>query len=90
MYFKNVHPKFPDGGKMTQHLNDMELGDFLDFRGPSGLCIYHGNGDFAIRPDKKSPAVVRSARKVGMIAGGSGKWRLSCCPSEHSDSLKSA
>ncbi|XP_067935820.1 NADH-cytochrome b5 reductase 2-like [Watersipora subatra] len=72
VYFKNVHPKFPEGGKMTQHLHSMKIGDFLEFRGPSGLCVYHGNGNFAIKPDKKSPAAVKTAKRVGMIAGGSG------------------
>lgn len=72
MYFKNVHPKFPDGGKMTQYLNDMAIGDSMDMRGPSGLCVYEGNGRFAIKPDKRSAAVPRVATKVGMIAGGTG------------------
>lgn len=72
VYFKNVHPKFPEGGKMTQHLNDMQIGDNIDMRGPSGLCIYEGNGQFAIKPDKKSAAVPKFAKRVGMIAGGTG------------------
>ena len=44
VYFKDVHPKFPKGGKMSQYMNDMEIGDFLDFRGPEGLLIYKGKG----------------------------------------------
>jgi cytochrome-b5 reductase len=72
VYFKNVHPKFPDGGKMSQHLDSLKLGDTIDVRGPNGLLIYQGKGQFAIRPDKKTPATIRTVKKVGMIAGGTG------------------
>ncbi|XP_078608149.1 NADH-cytochrome b5 reductase 3-like [Branchiostoma floridae x Branchiostoma japonicum] len=72
VYFKNVHPKFPDGGKMSQYLENMQLGDFIDVRGPSGLLVYDGNGQFSIKPDKKSPAAQKTAKNVGMIAGGTG------------------
>lgn len=44
VYFKNVHPKFPDGGKMSQYLERMSIGDFMDVRGPNGLLIYEGLG----------------------------------------------
>ena len=36
VYFKNVHPKFPDGGKMSQYLDNLPLGETVDVRGPSG------------------------------------------------------
>lgn len=75
VYFKDTHPKFPEGGKMTQYLNKMNIGETMDMRGPSGLCVYEGDGLFAIKPDKKSPAVLSHAKKVGMIAGGTG-WPL--------------
>jgi cytochrome-b5 reductase len=29
VYFRGVHPKFPDGGKMSQHLDSLEIGWFL-------------------------------------------------------------
>jgi len=72
VYFKNVHPKFPDGGKLTQYLNDLPLGQTIDVRGPSGNLTYKGNGEFAIRPDKKTPPNVVRVKKINMIAGGSG------------------
>ena len=72
VYFKNVHPKFPDGGKMSQYLENMEIGDTIDVRGPSGLLVYQGNGTFAIKPDKKSSPKTVKATKVSMIAGGTG------------------
>ncbi len=73
VYFRNTHPKFPDGGKMTQHLEAMEVGkDSIDVRGPNGLLEYLGDGDFAIRPDKKTPPRKVHAKRVSMIAGGTG------------------
>uniref|UniRef100_A0A8C9TTW4 NADH-cytochrome b5 reductase n=1 Tax=Scleropages formosus TaxID=113540 RepID=A0A8C9TTW4_SCLFO len=72
IYYKNVNPKFPEGGKMSQYLENLRIGDTIDFRGPSGLLTYKGKGQFAIKPDKKSDAVIKTAKQVGMIAGGTG------------------
>ncbi|XP_067415408.1 NADH-cytochrome b5 reductase 3 isoform X1 [Emydura macquarii macquarii] len=72
IYFKGVHPKFPDGGKMSQYLDGLKIEDTIDFRGPSGLLVYKGKGKFAIRPDKKSEPVLKTVKYVGMIAGGTG------------------
>ncbi|XP_076304045.1 NADH-cytochrome b5 reductase 3 isoform X2 [Tachypleus tridentatus] len=72
VYFKNVNPKYPDGGKMSQYLDNMNIGDLIDIRGPSGLLEYMGRGKFAIKPDKKSPPNECTVRNVGMIAGGTG------------------
>ncbi|XP_063785224.1 NADH-cytochrome b5 reductase 3 [Pseudophryne corroboree] len=72
IYFKGVHPKFPDGGKMSQYLEGLKIDETIDFRGPSGLLTYDGKGVFKIRPDKKSPAVEQKVTKLGMIAGGTG------------------
>ncbi|KAK6472586.1 NADH-cytochrome b5 reductase 2 [Huso huso] len=72
VYYKNTHPNYPEGGKMSQYLNNMKIGDTIDFRGPNGLLVYKGKGNFAIRPDKKSEASKRSVKHVGMVAGGTG------------------
>jgi cytochrome-b5 reductase len=71
VYFKNVHPKFPDGGKMSQYLENMNLGETIKVRGPSGLLVYNGKGEFGIKPDKKSAAKTVKTAKVSMIAGNS-------------------
>ena len=71
VYFKNVHPKFPDGGKMSQYLENMKLGETIDVRGPSGLLVYNGQGEFAIKADKKAEPVIKKYKKVSMIAGKS-------------------
>uniref|UniRef100_A0A8D2LIN6 NADH-cytochrome b5 reductase n=1 Tax=Varanus komodoensis TaxID=61221 RepID=A0A8D2LIN6_VARKO len=72
VYYKNVHPKFPEGGKMSQYLDSMKIGDTIDFRGPNGLLVYKGSGNFSIKPDKKSAASMKFAKHLGMIAGGTG------------------
>jgi cytochrome-b5 reductase len=72
VYFKGVHPKFPEGGKLTQYLESLPLGATIDVRGPSGRLVYNGAGEFAIRADKKTPPTIVRVSKVNMIAGGSG------------------
>ncbi|KFO08224.1 NADH-cytochrome b5 reductase 3, partial [Balearica regulorum gibbericeps] len=73
IYLRGVHPKFPDGGKMSQYLDSLKIGDTIDFRGPSGLLVYKGKGsEFAIRPEKKAEAVTKKVKYVGLIAGGTG------------------
>lgn len=72
VYKKNVHPKFPEGGKMTQYLDALKIGDKIAFRGPSGKLQYLGNGKFSIKKLRKDPPQSVQAKKVNMIAGGSG------------------
>ncbi|XP_040184213.1 NADH-cytochrome b5 reductase 2 [Rana temporaria] len=72
VYYKNVNPKFPDGGKMSQYLDNLKIGDTIDFRGPNGLLVYKGKGKFAIRPDKKSEPQLKTTKHIGMLAGGTG------------------
>ncbi|KAL3077294.1 hypothetical protein niasHS_013283 [Heterodera schachtii] len=72
VYFRDVHPNFPEGGKMSQHLESMEIGDPLDFHGPSGLIVYDGNGHFLIRPDRMTSPVPRHFDEIVLIAGGTG------------------
>ncbi|XP_030221914.1 NADH-cytochrome b5 reductase 2 [Gadus morhua] len=72
VYYKDSHPSFPAGGKMSQYLDDMAVGDAIDFRGPSGLLVYNGNGKFSIRPDKKSEPKIKTFKHIAMIAGGTG------------------
>lgn len=72
VYKKNVHPKFPDGGKMTQHLDNMKIGDKIAFRGPSGKLQYLGKGKLSIKKLRKDPPQIVNVKKVNMIAGGSG------------------
>nr|XP_008006115.2 NADH-cytochrome b5 reductase 2 isoform X1 [Chlorocebus sabaeus] len=72
IYFKNVHPQYPEGGKMTQYLENMKIGDTIFFRGPKGRLFYHGPGNLGIRPDQTSEPKKKLAHHLGMIAGGTG------------------
>jgi nitrate reductase (NAD(P)H) len=65
-YLKEEHPRFPDGGWLSQYMNDMNIGDELDFKGPTGAIIYEGQGVFNIRGEKKQ------YKKIGCLAGGTG------------------
>ncbi|XP_047372100.1 NADH-cytochrome b5 reductase 2 isoform X2 [Sciurus carolinensis] len=72
IYFKNVHPSYPEGGKMTQYLENMKIGDTILFRGPTGRLFYQGPGDLAIRAYKTSKPEKKMVCNLGMIAGGTG------------------
>lgn len=39
VYFKNVHPKFPNGGLVSQYIHGLEVGQTLDVRGPTGRLV---------------------------------------------------
>jgi len=54
---------------MSQYLENMKLGETIDVRGPSGLLVYNGQGEFAIKADKKAEPVIKKFKKVSMIAG---------------------
>jgi len=68
IYRKNVHPKFPEGGLMTQHLESLNPGNSLLVQGPVGRLQYHGFGNFEIlrRP------FPNHRTNIGMLAGGTG------------------
>jgi cytochrome-b5 reductase len=63
-----VHPKFPEGGKMSQHLENMKIGDTIDFRGPSGRLVYKGHGKVSIKLLRKEPPVEYNVKKVSPFA----------------------
>ncbi|CAN0089370.1 unnamed protein product, partial [Phaeothamnion confervicola] len=67
VYFPDVHPKFPAGGKMSHHLEGLKIGDTIAMRGPKGSLTYKGKGLFNIA--RRGP---RKVMKIGMIAGGTG------------------
>ncbi|XP_034377252.1 NADH-cytochrome b5 reductase 2 isoform X2 [Arvicanthis niloticus] len=72
IYFKNVHPKYPEGGKMTQYLENMKIGDTILFRGPTGRLFYIEPGTLLIKADKTSEPEKKLVHHLGMIAGGTG------------------
>jgi len=66
VYKGGVIDRFPDGGKVSQYLDSLNVGDSVDISGPNGLVSYSGEGTFLI---KRKPTTVKN---VGMIAGGTG------------------
>ncbi|KAK9870296.1 hypothetical protein WA026_006384 [Henosepilachna vigintioctopunctata] len=72
VYFKNVVPRFPDGGKMTQFLESLKINDCIEVRGPSGRLQYMGNGEFIIKKLRKDPPEIVKVNSISMIAGGTG------------------
>ncbi|ORY92010.1 Oxidoreductase, molybdopterin-binding domain-containing protein, partial [Syncephalastrum racemosum] len=61
---------YPDhrqpGGKLTQLLDKVRIGETVDCKGPLGEYEYLGDGRYTIE------GVQTSARHIGMIAGGTG------------------
>lgn len=71
IYKANEHPKFPEGGKMSQHLDSLHIGDMQEMKGPKGHLNYLGKGKFTIKEMRK-PISQRNVKNIGMIAGGTG------------------
>jgi len=67
VYGPNIHPRFPEGGMMSQHVDRLKIGDSLLMEGPKGRLKYEGLGNFVIA---KKP--VTGKTKIGLIAGGTG------------------
>lgn len=55
-----------DGGKMSQYLDSLKAGDWVEINGPIGHIEYLGKGKF------KLPGQIRETNHVGMMAGGTG------------------
>jgi len=82
VYFANVHPRFPEGGKLTQLLDKLQVGDTIDVKGPLGEYIF--NTDLALPKGMARPADALTTfthtpsgdktpfDTIGFIAGGSG------------------
>ncbi|KAK9713817.1 hypothetical protein RND81_06G053000 [Saponaria officinalis] len=66
VYFKGQHPKFPNGGLMSQHLDTLQLGSIVEVKGPLGHIEYLGKGNFLVHGKPKF------ANKLTMICGGTG------------------
>jgi nitrate reductase (NAD(P)H) len=58
--------RFPEGGKMSQHLDALKIGDTLEVRGPVGEFEYTSSGKFFIEGEECY------ATRYNMIAGGTG------------------
>jgi nitrate reductase (NAD(P)H) len=66
VYFKDENPRFPEGGKMSQHFESLAIGDTIDIKGPIGHFTYLGRGKFKLHNE------LRSCESMGVICGGTG------------------
>ncbi|GBG27006.1 NADH-cytochrome b5 reductase 2 [Hondaea fermentalgiana] len=64
--YKGGHERFPDGGKMSQYLDSLAVGDKLDVAGPFGRIEYLGKGKLKVGKKEKQ------VKMIGMMAGGTG------------------
>jgi nitrate reductase (NAD(P)H) len=58
--------RFPNGGKMSQYVDSLKIGDMLDFRGPVGEFEYLAEGDFLLDGEECHGS------RFNMVAGGTG------------------
>lgn len=58
---------FPDGGKMSQHLDTLKPGDTINVKGPTGHFHYEGQGKYTMHGKTKGVA-----KQLSMLAGGTG------------------
>ena len=54
IYFSGANESYPEGGALTQYLNQLNEGDTIDVKGPIGHIVYENGGKLII--DKKVPA----------------------------------
>ncbi|KAG5484066.1 hypothetical protein LSCM1_05920 [Leishmania martiniquensis] len=71
VYFAGVHPSFPHGGRMSQHLYKMKFGDSIEMRGPQGKFTYLGNGTSRIQKPGQG-FITEKVDAYAAIAGGTG------------------
>jgi len=76
-----VHPRFPDGGKLTQFLDKMAIGDTISVKGPLGEYVFNTAGPLCTLAEKPTgcqtfthtpDGKLTKFDKIGFIAGGSG------------------
>lgn len=72
VYKASQNPDFPNGGKMSQYMDSLKIGDKIDVRGPTGRMNYKRNGIFHLKFDRTSPLTTLNVKNLGMIAGGTG------------------
>jgi len=65
VYFKSP-PRFPEGGKLSQHFDSLKIGDTFDVRGPFGEIHYFAPGQIKLK--KREMNVSR----LSFVCGGTG------------------
>lgn len=70
VYKGGANERFVDGGKLSQYMGGLEVGDAIAVSGPWGMHEYLGHGAFTSGAGKNPKQL--SCKKLGMIAGGTG------------------
>jgi cytochrome-b5 reductase len=70
VYKGGANERFVDGGKLSQYIGRLEVGDAIAVSGPWGMHEYLGHGAFTSGAGKNPKQL--SCKKLGMIAGGTG------------------
>ena len=68
IYFSGANESYPEGGALTQYLNQLNEGDTIDVKGPIGHIVYENGGKLII--DKKVRA--NPVKKMTLMGGGTG------------------
>ena len=66
VYRAHENSRFPDGGKMSQHLDTLKIGDCITVKGPVGHVEYLGKGRYLLNGEQKFTTA------INLIAGGTG------------------
>lgn len=66
VYFAGENPQHPPGGKMSQYLDGLKVGDLVSFKGPVGHFTYEGQGVYLMHKHRGV------AKHLSMLAGGTG------------------
>ena len=66
IYFAGVSSQFPEGGKMSQHLGKLAVGDSIDVKGPLGHVTYESRGVLKLGEE------THKVKKFSMLCGGTG------------------
>lgn len=66
VYKRGVVDRFPDGGKMSQYMASLKVGDMVTISGPWGMNEYLGKGRFKVGSKELT------CTKLNMLAGGTG------------------
>jgi len=67
VYRRGVHPKYPEGGILTQYLESLQIGDKIKIVGPTSKFVYLGHGKF-----KLGNMAEFKVERLGLICGGTG------------------
>lgn len=71
VYAAGEKERFPDGGKMSQYLNSLSVGDSIEIAGPAGHVTYLGSTPFGASRVKIGGRTTETTN-IGFIAGGTG------------------